>query len=233
MRPAPSSSSRTAGPCASSSATSWACPRQGTGASGSTTPPSPKSTGTRNGPAGGGPQRPLPSRPGGSRSGRTQPMTARVLMLQGTASWWARASSAPGSAVCCARTATGWPPSAPEHGPQLLRHPGGPGDRAGPGGAGRHAGVPPHVDMNPILLAGGRLPLPGRAHGAPRRLHERPGLLRRKLDLWPTVSALDRLRQGYDVVVIEGAGSPAEVNLRERRSSTCASPVTLGPPFSW
>ena len=42
--------------------------------------------GPANGPAGGGPQRPLPSRPGGSRSGRTQPMTARVLMLQGTAS---------------------------------------------------------------------------------------------------------------------------------------------------
>jgi adenosylcobyric acid synthase len=35
--------------------------------------------------------------------------------------------------------------------------------------------------------------------------------------LWPVVtSALDRLRAECDVVVIEGAGSPAEVNLRDR-----------------
>ena len=38
---------------------------------------------------------------------------------------------------------------------------------------------------------------------------------RRKLELWPTVTAaLDRLRAQYDVVVVEGAGSPAEINLQ-------------------
>jgi adenosylcobyric acid synthase len=39
---------------------------------------------------------------------------------------------------------------------------------------------------------------------------------RRKAELWETVcGALGRLRTEYDIVVIEGAGSPAEVNLRE------------------
>jgi adenosylcobyric acid synthase len=39
---------------------------------------------------------------------------------------------------------------------------------------------------------------------------------RRKLELWPTVTAaLDRLRERYDLVVAEGAGSPAEINLQQ------------------
>src|SRR5205814_1538940 len=38
---------------------------------------------------------------------------------------------------------------------------------------------------------------------------------KRKADLQPVVlGALDRLRDAYDVIVIEGAGSPAEINLR-------------------
>ncbi len=37
-----------------------------------------------------------------------------------------------------------------------------------------------------------------------------------KLRLWPVVTrALDSLRSQYDIVVIEGAGSPAEINLKE------------------
>src|SRR5439155_12538758 len=41
--------------------------------------------------------------------------------------------------------------------------------------------------------------------------------LARKVDFWPFVAeSLDRLRSQYDVVVAEGAGSPAEVNLRDR-----------------
>jgi adenosylcobyric acid synthase len=39
---------------------------------------------------------------------------------------------------------------------------------------------------------------------------------RRKLELWPTVTeALDRLRSRYEIVVAEGAGSPAEINLMQ------------------
>jgi adenosylcobyric acid synthase len=37
-----------------------------------------------------------------------------------------------------------------------------------------------------------------------------------KAELWPVVTAaLDRLRAAYDIVVIEGAGSPAEINLAQ------------------
>jgi adenosylcobyric acid synthase len=80
------------------------------------------------------------------------------------------------------------------------------------------AGIPPHVDMNPILL---KPEAESRSQvvvlGKPAGTLSARDYFRRKLDLWPVVTAaLDRLRAAYDVVVIEGAGSPAEVNLRDR-----------------
>ena len=78
------------------------------------------------------------------------------------------------------------------------------------------AGLEPHVDMNPVLLKpqGDRtsqLVLRGRPAGL---LHSRD-FLDRKRDLWPAAAeALDALRARYDLVVAEGAGSPAEPNLR-------------------
>ncbi len=80
------------------------------------------------------------------------------------------------------------------------------------------AGIPPHVDMNPILLkpeadSRSQVVLEGKPAGS----MSARDYFQRKLDLWPHVTgALDRLRAAYDVVVIEGAGSPAEVNLRSR-----------------
>ena len=80
------------------------------------------------------------------------------------------------------------------------------------------AGVAPHVDMNPILL---KPEADSRSQvvvlGKPAGTSSARDYFSRKLDLWPVVAAaLDRLRARYDVVVIEGAGSPAEVNLRSR-----------------
>ncbi|HEU5315218.1 MAG TPA: cobyric acid synthase [Chloroflexota bacterium] len=80
------------------------------------------------------------------------------------------------------------------------------------------AGIPPHVDMNPILL---KPEADSRSQvvvlGKPAGTSSARDYFARKLDLWPVVSAaLDRLRETCDVVVIEGAGSPAEVNLRSR-----------------
>lgn len=80
------------------------------------------------------------------------------------------------------------------------------------------AGIPPHVDMNPILLkpeadSRSQVVLLGKLAGT----SSARDYFSRRLDLWPVVIAsLDRLRTQYDVVVIEGAGSPAEVNLRAR-----------------
>ncbi|MGF1510062.1 MAG: cobyric acid synthase [Myxococcota bacterium] len=77
------------------------------------------------------------------------------------------------------------------------------------------AGLPPHVDMNPILLkpeSGHRsqVVVLGRSRGSMTyRAYQEL-----KHELRPIVlSALHRLRDQFDLVIIEGAGSPAEINL--------------------
>ena len=78
-------------------------------------------------------------------------------------------------------------------------------------------GIPPHVDMNPILLKPesdncSQVVVRGKVLGkraASAYFDDRQGL-------WPVVKeSYARLAGRYDVVVIEGAGSAAEVNLRE------------------
>ena len=78
------------------------------------------------------------------------------------------------------------------------------------------AGVEARVEMNPVLLK------PEADHRSQVVLLGRPQLSARSLDyvelksrLWDSVRrSLDTLRNEYDVVVIEGAGSPAEINLK-------------------
>ncbi|WP_069109398.1 cobyric acid synthase [Jiangella alba] len=78
----------------------------------------------------------------------------------------------------------------------------------------RAAGVEPEVRMNPVLLK----PESGtsqvvRLGRVDAELSRRPWRDRSEA-LWPTVeNALAELLDEYDVVVIEGAGSPAEINL--------------------
>ncbi len=78
------------------------------------------------------------------------------------------------------------------------------------------AGVLPVGEMNPILLKPemdyrSQLVVMGRPVG----VLESRNFNRRKDGLWEVVaSSLDSLRSQFDVVVIEGAGSPAEINLR-------------------
>jgi len=79
------------------------------------------------------------------------------------------------------------------------------------------AGLAPHVDMNPILLkpeadARSQVVLMGR----PWRSLPAGTYYQYRDELWPVVTgALDRLRARYDLVIAEGAGSPAEINLRQ------------------
>ncbi|MDA0769771.1 MAG: cobyric acid synthase [Chloroflexi bacterium] len=79
------------------------------------------------------------------------------------------------------------------------------------------ARVAPTVEMNPILLK----PEAERRSqvvvmGKPLRVASAREYYEMKLELWPVVTAaLDTLRANYDIVVIEGAGSPAEINLKE------------------
>jgi len=78
----------------------------------------------------------------------------------------------------------------------------------------RAAGLEPSTRFNPVLLK------PGSDHGSQVVLHGKPaGTLRdyRERDFSDAVlSTLDGLRRDFDVVICEGAGSPAEVNLRDR-----------------
>jgi len=77
------------------------------------------------------------------------------------------------------------------------------------------ARIPPHVDMNPILLKptseiGSQVVVLGKAveNSTASEYHTK------KEGLFTTAgAALDRLRTEYDLVVMEGAGSCAEVNL--------------------
>ena len=79
------------------------------------------------------------------------------------------------------------------------------------------AEVPVMAEMNPVLLKPevdyrSQLVVMGRPMGS----LESRDFGTRKNDLWEIVTAaLDRLRADFDVVVIEGAGSPAEINLRQ------------------
>ncbi len=78
------------------------------------------------------------------------------------------------------------------------------------------AGVEARVEMNPVLLK------PEADHIAQVVRMGRPMVSARvrdyfglKAQLWDSVSySLDTLRSEYDIVVIEGAGSPAEINLK-------------------
>ena len=80
------------------------------------------------------------------------------------------------------------------------------------------AGLAPHTDMNPVLLK------PNSDTGAQIIIH---GKVRADMDarnyhdykpraLAAVLASYERLRQRYDVVLVEGAGSPAEINLRDR-----------------
>lgn len=79
------------------------------------------------------------------------------------------------------------------------------------------AGTAITVDMNPILLKpqsdqSSQVVVLGRARYT-RNAREYYAC---RDELWPVVTgALDRLRSAYDIVVIEGAGSPAEINLAQ------------------
>ena len=77
--------------------------------------------------------------------------------------------------------------------------------------------VAPRVEMNPVLL---KPEAESRSQvvvmGRPRSVRSARDYDALKPTIWPEVrAALDSLRREFDVVVIEGAGSPAEINLKQ------------------
>jgi adenosylcobyric acid synthase len=97
------------------------------------------------------------------------------------------------------------------------------------------AGISPEVDMNPVLLKptsdiGSQVVLLGKAldnYSAKRYLTEKETLFSVAAD------ALDRLRSRFDLIIMEGAGSCAEVNLMDydivnlRMADYAEAPVLL------
>jgi adenosylcobyric acid synthase len=79
------------------------------------------------------------------------------------------------------------------------------------------SGLEPHVDMNPVLIkpeADSRSQVV--VMGRPWKALDAREYYPKKDILWKEVTcALDRLRAQYELVIMEGAGSAAELNLRE------------------
>jgi adenosylcobyric acid synthase len=78
------------------------------------------------------------------------------------------------------------------------------------------AGRSPTAEMNPVLLKPeGNAQSQVIAMGRPWDRVSAMDYYRHKSALWPLITqALDQLRETHELVVIEGAGSPAELNLR-------------------
>lgn len=93
-------------------------------------------------------------------------------------------------------------------------------------------GIEPTVEMNPILLK------PEADHSSQVVLLGKPSarasaryFATAKPMLWEAVaSSLDTLRSQYDVVVIEGAGSPAEINLKQNEIVNMRVALHAGAP---
>lgn len=97
------------------------------------------------------------------------------------------------------------------------------------------AGIEPHVDMNPILLKptsdmGSQVIVQGRVFGNMKTGEYytfKPQALKRVME------SFQRLSEKHDVIVLEGAGSTAEVNLRQqdlanmRMAKMARAPVVL------
>jgi adenosylcobyric acid synthase len=79
------------------------------------------------------------------------------------------------------------------------------------------AGIAPHTDLNPVLLKpGSDRTAQVIIHGKPvANLNARDYHAYKPVAMQAVMRAYGRLQQRYDAVLVEGAGSPAEVNLRE------------------
>lgn len=77
-------------------------------------------------------------------------------------------------------------------------------------------GLLPHTDMNPVLLkpssnTGAQVIIQGKAIGS---MEARGFHGYKKTAMEAVLASYQRLQQQYDCIVVEGAGSPAEINLR-------------------
>jgi len=146
-------------------------------------------------------------------------MSARALMVQGTTSDAGKSTLVTGLCRVLARRGLRVAPFKPQNMAlnSAVTVDGGEIGRAQAVQA-RACGLAPHTDMNPVLLKpntdrGAQVIVHGRAIGNmdARDYHDY------KRIAWRAVrESYRRLAGDYDVIVVEGAGSPAEINLRDR-----------------
>ena len=143
--------------------------------------------------------------------------TVRAIMIQGAGSNVGKSLLVAGLARACARRGLRVAPFKPQNmsNNAAVTVDGGEIGRAQAVQA-RAAGIPPHSDMNPVLLkpesdTGAQIVVQGQRLGqADARAYQRDktGLMGRVLE------SFQRLASQTDLVLVEGAGSPAEINLR-------------------
>ncbi|ALK95652.1 cobyric acid synthase [Massilia sp. WG5] len=80
------------------------------------------------------------------------------------------------------------------------------------------AGVEPHTDFNPVLLkpssdTGAQVVIHGRVRA---EMNARDYHQYKTVAMGAVLESHARLRAQYDAIIVEGAGSPAEINLRDR-----------------
>eukprot|EP01133_Synstelium_polycarpum_P004328 gene4328-5055_t len=94
------------------------------------------------------------------------------------------------------------------------------------------ARLQPHTDMNPVLLKpsssiGAQIVIHGRVRGD---MSARDYLTYKTTAMTAVLESYNRLSPAYDVVVVEGAGSPAEINLRARDIANMGFAETVDCP---
>ena len=142
----------------------------------------------------------------------------KAIMIQGTGSNVGKSTIVAGLLRACARRGLSVRPFKPQNmsNNAAVTEDGGEIGRAQALQA-RAAGVAPHTDMNPVLLkpqsaTGAQVILQGKVVG----LQEAAQFGRNKTSLMPAVlDSFHRLAAQCDLVIVEGAGSPAETNLRD------------------
>lgn len=94
------------------------------------------------------------------------------------------------------------------------------------------AGIEPHINMNPVLLKptsdqGSQVIVMGKA----RQNMPAMDYMQWKEALLPVIDeAFNNLAREHDIIVIEGAGSPAEINLRDKDLVNMGLALRLGAP---